>query len=67
MAQPEQSEGEPGGCPLSGGAAHKSGPRGGTPTRNVAFEARHDLFFTTRGKWSSCQDLHLDLGLRTAV
>lgn len=31
-------------------SATGSGPRGGTPTRNPAFEAPHDGNFTTRGK-----------------
>ena len=31
-------------------SATGSGPRGGTPTRNTAFEAPHDSNFTTRGK-----------------
>lgn len=43
----------------------ESGPRGGTPTRNPAFEAPHDGNFTTRGKkWSPHENLHLDLELR---
>ncbi len=37
-------------------SATRSGPRGGSPTRNTAFEAPHDCNFTTRGKWSPCQD-----------
>lgn len=46
-------------------SATGSGPRGGTPTRNPAFEAPHDGNFTTRGKkWSPHEDLHLDLELR---
>ncbi len=49
------------------GHAEKSGPRGGTPTRNTAFEAPHDGNFTTRGKWSPCQELHLDFDLRTVA
>ena len=31
-------------------SATGSGPHGGTPTRNTAFEAPHDCNFTTRGK-----------------
>jgi hypothetical protein len=39
-----------------------------SPTHNAAFEAPHDNNFTTRGrKWSPCQELHLDPGLRRAV
>jgi hypothetical protein len=49
------------------GHAEKAGPHGGTPTRNAAFEALHDDNFTTRGKWSPRQELHLEPGLRTAV
>ena len=46
-------------------SATGSGPHGGTPTRNPAFEAPHDCNFTTRGKkWSLHEDLHLDLELR---
>ena len=46
-------------------SATGSGPRGGTPTRNPAFEAPHDGNFTTRGKrWSPHEELHLDFGLR---
>ena len=46
-------------------SATGSGPHGGTPTRNTAFEAPHDCNFTTRGKkWPLHEDLHLDLELR---
>jgi len=36
MAQPEQSEGEPSGCPAPGSSANKSGPRGGIDSRSRA-------------------------------
>ncbi len=47
------------------GHAEINGPRGGTLTRNAASEARGDISFTTRGKWSLHEDLHLDFELRT--